>query len=215
MEVLAGAILGAIIGSLGSVVLQSWFQTKRSRQEQRQQLVARYLLQLQDACESLYYRLDNVRKHGGESWMLDVTGSDEYYQTSTLYALGRVLALKRILLLDGVYAKIEDADFRNRLRNHLDEFEKQIHSPSFFKYHRLGLAELLIEQGSDHFRPATYFEFKKRYDSDPSTIAATVPAGEFISRLGSERIDGLQDELKTLVQNLTGETCLPSEIEPN
>lgn len=214
MEVVIGAFVGAIFGSLGAIILQSWLQDRREKYDRRQQLVARYLLQLQDACESLYYRLENVGNRSGRSQMSDVTGSDEYYVTSTLYALGRVLALKRILLLDGVYARLEDYQgYRDCLRKHLDEFEKQIDSSSFFRYYRLILAELLIKQSTGHLRPATYLEFREHYDNDSSVRSAIYPAMEFVNDLDSEQIGNLRGKLKTLTQELGEKTRLPSEIE--
>jgi len=86
MEAILGAFIGAVVGSLGAVLLENWLRYRRERYEKESQLVERYLLQLQNALESLYYRFVNISKLGGRTLM-----SDQYYNISTLYALACVL----------------------------------------------------------------------------------------------------------------------------
>ena len=58
----------------------------------RKSLANRYLLQLQDAIESLWRRLANVKEGGGGEKRME----DEYYEVSSLYALACVLAYNLI-----------------------------------------------------------------------------------------------------------------------
>ena len=60
-----------------------------------------YLIQLQDAIESLWFRFYNIKDRGGRLVM-----SDKYYEHSTLYALASGLAYNRIMLLDGIYSQL-------------------------------------------------------------------------------------------------------------
>src|SRR5437870_10810424 len=69
--------------------------------KRRSALVSRYLFQLQDAVEALWFRLNNLSAQGGRA-VMDKT----YFEMTTLYALGRVLASERILALEGVYPQL-------------------------------------------------------------------------------------------------------------
>ena len=50
---------------------------------------------------------------------------DAYYEVSTLYVLGCVLAYQRIFLLDGVYVQLENDPART-LKNHQKKIESEI-----------------------------------------------------------------------------------------
>jgi hypothetical protein len=88
--------------SVGTALISEWLKQKAEKVTLQQSLTNRYLLQLQDAIESLWYRLDNIKNKGGRQIM-----QDSYYEESTLYALASVLAYSRIYLFDGVYSQIE------------------------------------------------------------------------------------------------------------
>src|SRR5436189_4824530 len=104
------AIIGAAIGAVatvGGLVAQSLFQRRSDalqRQEAREAearerraaLARRYLFQLQDAVDSLRYRLDNWAARGGQPWAASVDAG--YWEITTLYALARALAAERILM---------------------------------------------------------------------------------------------------------------------
>lgn len=75
-----------VCGSIGTVAVQKWLRARRKRLERRDALVRRYLFQLQDAVETLWHRVDNVRHQGGKGAM---TPDDQ--ASTTVYALDRVL----------------------------------------------------------------------------------------------------------------------------
>src|SRR5437764_3214544 len=95
VSTIVAALIGSVIGSVGAVLTDHWLTGRSEKFHRRELLVQRYLFQLQDALETLYYRLHNLAKRSGRSVM-----SDEYFEKSTLYALGRVLALERIFALE-------------------------------------------------------------------------------------------------------------------
>ena len=94
----AAALIGAVLGSLGGVLLEGLLEIRQSESVAKESLVQRYVYDLQEGAESLQWRVRNADKHGGVNKM-----PDEYYVTSTMYALCRVLAADRILIVDGVY----------------------------------------------------------------------------------------------------------------
>jgi len=65
------ALIGAMIGSVGSILLDAWLRGNREKKRKRDELVQRYLLQLQDAVEGLWYRIDNLARRGGRTVMED------------------------------------------------------------------------------------------------------------------------------------------------
>ena len=93
------AVIGAISGSLGTALVNDWRKRKSERLATYEDLINRYLFQVQDTAESLWHRFDNIANMGGRVIM-----ENGYYEKDTLYALGCLLAYKRILLLDGVYS---------------------------------------------------------------------------------------------------------------
>jgi hypothetical protein len=98
MATVLAALIGAFFGSIGAVAFQEWLRARRERREHREVLVHRYLFQLQDAVEALWHRVYNVRHEGGKGAM-----TPAYQASTTVYALGRVLAAERVLTLEGVY----------------------------------------------------------------------------------------------------------------
>lgn len=158
---LLAALMGSVVGSIGGVVVQSWLSARSERSRQREDLVQRYLYQLQESVESLWYRLKNLRDYSGRAVM-----EDQYFATSSLYSLGRVLALERILLLEGVYPQLQKVNpgmgeflKTHRLDNHLGSV--------MYQYDRLVLAEAVMEREGSHFRTSTYLEFSSRYETRP------------------------------------------------
>jgi hypothetical protein len=75
-----------------------------AREGGRRALVGRHLWQLQDAAETLWYRLQNLKDQGGRYVM-----TEDYFAETTVYALGRVLAVERIFGLEGVYPELAEA----------------------------------------------------------------------------------------------------------
>jgi hypothetical protein len=178
---LLAALVGAVIGSVGAVVIQWWLSARTERSRQREELVQRYLYQLQDSVESLWYRLVNLAKRSGRGVM-----EDDYFAKSSLYSLGRVLALERILMLEGVYPQLQRVNpgMGEFLKTHrLDERLTSV----LYQYDRLVLAEAVMEREGPHFRTSTYLEFTARYATreeearDPFRLVLVA-----LARLGGE-----------------------------
>jgi len=164
---LLGALIGAVIGSVGSVVVENRLARRDEESRKREALVQRYLYQLQDAAESLWYRLRNVGKVG----RIPLWG-DPYWETTMLYALGRMLAIERIFALEAVYPQLDIAypKLGDQLRGlRIDNMLSDQGYLGFYKYERMLLAEAILEHEGDQFRPSTYLEFRRRYEAEEST----------------------------------------------
>lgn len=201
------ALIGAVIGSLGAVLVEARLKRRAEEAVRREILVRRYLFQLQDAAESLWFRLYNVNFHGGRYVM-----SDEYFANTMLYALGRVLAIERILALEGIYPELE------ALYPELGEFLKGNRldpklAGTVYQYHRLALAEAMIEREEGGFRPSTYLEFRRRYEgSEYGEQKWLAPALEGIRTLEKGTLEELMSSLHTIAARLEKETRLPTAI---
>src|SRR4051794_31788210 len=173
---------GALIGG-GAAVSGSWLQARAAErgesrryqheqdrrrdeliaaaEETRRRLTRRYLLSLQESVESLRRRLDNWVNRGGE---LVAQSDPGYWEDSTLYAFGRALASGRRLVLEGVYADLSD-DFARFLTTHnVNAIIADVLGERFFYYHRLTLAEAMLEHEQDGYRLLTFSEFRRRCD---------------------------------------------------
>jgi gas vesicle protein len=164
---LLGALIGAVIGSLGAVVVGHRLTQRAEERRRRETLARKYLFQLQDAVEALWFRLNNLAEQWGRHAM-----ASTYFETTTLYALGRVLAVERIIALEGVYPELVHAypELGERLRKRdIDQVLGSILGDrGFQQYDRISLAEALIETQEEQFRPSTYLEFRGRYEAKGS-----------------------------------------------
>jgi hypothetical protein len=102
LPIIISALIGAVIGSIGSAVVTNLLTSRTEKKRSYENLVQRYLLQLQDSVESIWFRFVNIKQRGGRKVM-----KDTYYETTTLYALAKVLAVKHIIIVEGVYSKIQ------------------------------------------------------------------------------------------------------------
>jgi hypothetical protein len=204
---LLAALIGAGVGSIGAVIAADWHKRRAEMTERRQALVQRYLFQLQDSIESLWYRLDNLARRHGRLVM-----GDQYFETTTLYALGRVLAIERLLALEGVYPQLET------LYPGLGRFlmERRVDSAlgsGFYQYDRLSLAEAVIEREGDRFRASTYLEFRRRYENEDSGERAWLaPAREAIQALSEARTERLLAHLREIALCIAKEANIPSGL---
>ena len=213
ITIIVSALIGAVGGSLGASFINDFLRRRAERTYLHEGLVNRYLLQLQDAIESLWYRLDNTSGIGGQELM-----EDSYYEVSTLYALACVFAFKRILLLDGVYSQL-GKQLGRHLKKKMQEFDFQINTlqflSQFFHYDRLALAEAVMEREDGHLRTCTFMEFKKHYQEDESSVHPLKSAKEFVSILrGSNVASGLMDKLVEISILLEKEVGIESNIRP-
>jgi hypothetical protein len=207
---LVAALIGAILGSVGAVGAQHVLLTRTRSRRRRELLVRRYLFQYHDAVESLAYRLRNLAHEGGKGVM-----SGEYFELTTLYAFGRVLALERILTLEGLFPIIETAypGLGEKLQeNRLDSKLQGIH---FHRYDRIALAEFLIEREGGRFRPMTFSEFRRRYEEAASLERQWLsPALASISTLNSTQMDGIRGTLTANASSISTITKVRSTLLP-
>lgn len=196
------AIIGAAVGAIATVtgvIAQALLKNRADaeerrearesdRERQRRDLVQRYLFQLQDAVVSLRLRLENWARRGGQAWSESIDPG--YWDVTTLYALGRALAAERILSLEGVYASIEQQfpEYAGSLRNPSVDALLQDGLRQLFRYHRLALAESLLEREPEGYRIMMYTEWRRRYEDPSSGLDLLLePTKASLQRLTPER----------------------------
>jgi hypothetical protein len=183
MATVIAAFIGAILGSIGAVVAQEIARRRREQRERREALVRRYLFPLQDAVEALWHRVYNVLYEGGTGAM-----TTPYLKTTTVYAIGRVLAAERVLTLEAVYPQLKV--FYPDLADSLQDRNLPIAlSPQKFQqYDRIALAEAMIERDESGLRPSTYLDFRDRYDeSGPGKASWLWSAQDAVTGLSEDR----------------------------
>ena len=168
MDVLAtviASLIGAVFGSLGGQWLRYRFQMRAEEARTRRDVAQRHLIQLQDAMESLYFRLANLATDTERDLL-----QYPYYAQSTIYALSNFLAHKRRLMLEGAYALLDvhGPTFPHELEVALESVEKQlgrewVPEDNFFRYQRQAAGESLLIW-DDGWRVADFAEFTARHD---------------------------------------------------
>jgi hypothetical protein len=214
----ASSLIGATIGAVGGIFLEHLLSRRAEQQRGYDILIQKYLIQIQDAAESLWYRLANLRSGGGREIM-----SDQYYEVTTLYALGRILALNRIVVSEGVYANMErlrpglgrklkhDLDLLERRLNEMN-YELNIQTP-FYRYDRQLLAEALIEREGQYMQTTTLLDFRKKYDDASSKMKIFLaPAIGFVLALDTSRLEEIMRYLSEIANDLAKETHIETSI---
>lgn len=183
------ALIGAIIGSLGAQALSHWLAGRRETKEASQLLVRNYLVQLQDALESLWHRIDNLAFRGGEA----VVDDPDYYRLSSLYVLGSFLAQKRGLILDGVYGHLESLNegSGSQLEMSLEAVERTIGRErdgraGFPRYYRRELGDMTMSWSGDSWRLKSYSEFKSSLSTDQPANSAVAAAEGFLRSMDAD-----------------------------
>jgi len=207
MTTLLAALIGALIGSIGAVFAEFWLSGRAKDKQARKQLAQKYLYQLQDAAESLWYRIDNLAVFHRE------IKDDSYFEFTTLYALGRVLASERILGLDGIYPLLNDmypglSDvFRNRI-------DKTIEKLGLKQYDRIALAEALIESEDGRFRLCNYLEFRGKYELEDAPERKWLePARSAIQSLSIENVrQDVSELLRKVAKEISKEISVTSSL---
>src|SRR5829696_7805033 len=227
---LVGALIGALIGSIGAAILSHWLTRRREEDRIRKELVQQHLFQLQDATESLWYRLHNLAFRGGEEAMRD----EEYYKLTTLYSLGKLLAVERIFTLEGIYPQLDAAYGEARLKKFLRKILlrknrielgkflrkeridlKLRHIDNFQQYDRIFLAEAVIEGERERLRASTFVEFVKRYEATGSTEKAQLDPIWLAVKKDRDfwtKMVELLDHLHTFAQRIWQDTHLKSRF---
>lgn len=157
--------LGAVCAALAGALI-AWWLGRKSRSSAESELIARnYLVQLQDAIESLAHRIVNVQSHGGIASM----ASREYFVESSRYAVACVLAQHRRLTIDGIFGHLEQRQpgFGAELQRHLEHIERELGRTAgyeFPRYRRRELGDLALDWRTDHLRPVSYSDFQRRIE---------------------------------------------------
>lgn len=217
---IGSALIGAVVGSVGASIINDWLSRRTERRRIYERVVQEYLLQLQDAVESLWHRFHNIEKLDGKTTM-----DDTYFETTTLYVLAKVLAFKHVIVLEGVYYNIEriKPSLGIFLRNKLESLDKRLDNmnyeinakgPPFFRYDRQILAESVMKWEGDRLRIGTFIDFKQSYDAADSRIKLTLtPAREFVLALGSSNVSVTRKLLSDIALRLESETGISSSVK--
>jgi hypothetical protein len=203
---IVAALLGGVLGSLGAQWLGERYRQNQTIESTRRDVAVRHLVQLQDALESLWFRIDNLANRGGRQVM-----QSNYYELSTIYVIGYALAHKRLLTVEGAYAKLDvfQPGFSRELENDLEALEKALGdeantSSSFYRYERRALADFLLTWDGV-WRVISYTEFvtaSLRDDAD----AVIQPARTFLTRLSTGQASAVPDATTRTLQALNSAT---------
>ena len=210
MATILAAFIGAVVGSIGAVVVEEQLRARRERKERREALVRRYLFQLQDAVEALWHRIYNVRYEGGTGAM-----TPEYQASTTVYALGRVLAAERMLIVEGVYPQLKEQYPKLSETLQTRRLSVELRFSGFQQYDRIALAEAVLEQDQGGFRPSTYLAFQQRYAEGTSGEVSWLKRARIaVGGLGEEptRMDGWLDLLGQIAKQTAAATGIPTSI---
>jgi len=203
------AFVGAVVGSVGSVLVEELLRRRREYRQQREALVRRYLFPLQDASEALWHRFYNIGHEGGRGVM-----SEEYFHTTTVYALGRVFAAERSLGEDGIYPALQE--LFPRLAEKLEKrLIVELALGGLQLYDRIALGEAVLERDEQGSRPGTYLAFRSRFGLDATEdLEWLTRAAEAVNTLPRGSIDnnlGLLGPIAQLAAEVTG--LRPSILE--
>lgn len=202
------AVLGSALTGVFAVYVTKRMDRKTEDRRRRELLVKRYLYQFQDAIESLWLRLDNVHHHHGRETM-----SENDLNVTMLYALGRVLAVERIMAFDCIYPEIDLLCPPLRLSLQAARIDGKLHDLNFHHYDRRSLAEYVTAYEGQFTRASTYLEFRGRYErADSSERAWLAPAVKALPALYGQRGEELLNFLKPLSERLAKVTGVLSAI---
>ena len=233
-SVMSGAIaslLGALVGGLAAIG-GAWLQARSTaklqrqeaaRQEQQRQeertallldrrriLARRYLFQLGDAVDSLQHRVDNWAHRGGLEF--SEGRFPGYWEVTSLYAVARALGAERILDLEGVYVELRaiSPDEAAKLPQHAVG-QAVTKAFGFFRYHRMALAESVLDRAGDEFRLLIYSEFLRRYEDPEWNLKSLLePVREALSSVQKQRFETLEQSLADLSTSISYLTTSPS-----
>ena len=207
VAILLAALIGAIIGSIGAVIVEFWLSRRAKEKQSKKQIAQKYLFQMQDATESLWYRLDNLAVFHRE------IQENSYFESTTLYVIGRVLASERILGIDGVYPLLIDL-YPKLINIFRTKIDKTLGKIGLKQYDRISLAESIIEVDNGKFRLSTFLEFKKKYERhEKQDHQLFEPARKAIRSLGDEAIrNSVSDFMKEVAMEISEHIKVPSSI---
>ena len=195
-------LLGGLSALIGAAI-QYRFQRLSTERQERRELIETHFLQLQNALESLYYRINNLRDWGGKRVM-----TDDYFRLTSVYAIGRVLAYESLSVSKGIYAKLHrDETLKRQLKAGLHRLNLGMDDQRFLHYHRVQLAEMLLDEG----KVLSYTDFLSRTDDAAFQLVVTT-ATAFVESVEPERLDEMRAAANELIRLLEAHTRVPSAL---
>jgi hypothetical protein len=169
-------------------------------QERQRLLARRYLYQLGDAVDSLLHRVNNWAHRGGPRY---AEGRHPgYWEVTSLYVVARALGAERVLALEGVYVELQALSSNEEaklLERAIEEAERKAFRNDLFYYHRLALAEAVLDRTGEEFRLLTYSEFLRRYEDPEWNLKSLLePVRQAFDSLPQERLENLEQSLTSL-----------------
>lgn len=219
--------LTAVIAVLAGAAATYFFQAWRARRVRRSLLLTRYLAQLQDASESLWYRLLNLAYERASQ------ASDEaYLVTTSMYTLGRALGLERMLSLEGLYPElwkrfprlkgkvsprlidraVEETTKARDVELRTVEETTKARGVELQHYDRLALAEAAVERDEERFRPSTFLEFRRRVEGPDSAWWEPARAAVTALQDSTDAVLPLMETLESLALALSQVTKIDSPL---
>ena len=159
--------------------------------------------------DSLLHRVQNWVHRGGAEF---AEGRHPgYWEITSLYAVARALGAERILDLEGVYVELQalpSSECEKLPQRAVEEAVKEAFEQDFFRYHRLALAEAVLDRTGDEFRLLIYSEFLRRYEDPEWNLESLLePARQAFGSLngeeGSEKLKKLEQSLTSLLSSLS------------
>ena len=204
----------AVGAALAGAVAAFAFQRLNAERDRRELLLRRYLAQLQDASESLWYRLENLA-YKSASTVTD----PEYLITTTMYTLGRALGIERMLGLEGLYPELwkRFPSLANDLPRRLIDEALSVTTKrkrELQHYDRVALAEAVVEWDEGGLRQSTFLEFRRRIEAAGPERRWWEPARVSVSELKDSRdvVRPLLETLKELALALAPVTKMTSPL---
>ena len=201
------AIWSLIIGAVGGAVaaaIQYGFRRYAESEQLRREVVETHLLQLQNSVESLYYRANNLRDWAGKAVM-----SERYYQQTSAYVLGRVLAHESMLVSKGVYAKLDrNTSLKRTIKATLHSLNWAMDDEAFLHYHRVQLGEMLLEGDS----VISYTDFLHRW-TEPRFAEVVSAVSRFVQKVSPDRLDKIRSDAARLIDLLAKQTKVPTALQ--
>lgn len=205
------SLIGAISGSLGGNIISNYLKERNEKESKRRFIIDMYLIQLQDFTEALWHRFNNIKNKGGRLIM-----DNTYFEESTLYSLGCILAYRRILLFEGIYSQIDNLipGLGIFLKEKLNDIDKMLDGGkiSLYRYNRLLLAEVIIEKENGKLNICSYLKFKEKYEEQKYIKNFLNPSKEWVSNLRGHEVEPMMRKLREIIERITQETKIETNI---
>ena len=116
------------------------------------------------------------------------------------------MGTERVLALEGVYVELQALASNEGERlppRAVEEAVREAFKDKLFYYHRLNLAEAVLDRHRDEFRILTYSEFLRLYESPEQNFNSLLePARQAFDSLNKEKLENLEQSLKSLRERI-------------